>query len=157
MVAVKSIGMIEKNLKNDPTVKAHADIPNGYLCTVAAGKTVAPVAGASGEKQTADLRIVMNTGAGDDCYKDFTVKKDAFANTFMLKQWDGQILVFDESHVTYASSKSYADITVGTKLVAGTDGKFSVATDVTNYGVYFEVTKKVAFNGKGIEAKIVVA
>lgn len=156
MIKVRTIGMIDKNLKNDPTIKAHEDIPNGYLCTISEGKTVAPVAGASGSPQSKNLRIVLNTPLGDDCYTNITIRKDAYANTFMLKEWDGQELVFDESHITYASEKSYKDLTVGTKLIANTDGKFAVSTDVSNYGVYFEIVNKISFNGNGIIAKIVV-
>lgn len=157
MIKLRTIGMIDKNLKNDPTVKAHADILNGYLCTVAGGKTVAPVAGASSAKQSKDLRIVMNAPLGDDSYTDIVIKKDSFANTFILKEWEGQDLVFDESHITYASEKSYKDLTVGTKLVADTNGKFAVSTDVSNYGVYFEIVQKIAFNGNGIIARIAVS
>lgn len=157
MIKVRTIGMVDKNMKNDPTVKAHADIPNGYLCTVTDGKTVAPVAGASGAKQSKDLRIVMNTALGDNHGTDITVKKNDYANTFILKEWDGQDLVFDESHITYASGKSYSDIVKGTKLVADTNGKFAVTTDVSNYNVYFEVIDKVMFNGNGIITRIVVA
>lgn len=159
MIKVGTIGMIDKNAKSFPTVTAHADIANGYVCTVAGGKTVAPVAGASGTPQTADLYIVMNTIVGDNAYIDGqTIAAGDFVNAFLLKQWDKQTLVFDEGHITYASSKSYADIVADTtKLVVGTDGKFAVATDVTHYGMYFEVTKKVQFNGNAVEVRIVVA
>ena len=34
MVKVKTIGMIEKNAKNKPTVKAHQDLKNGALHTI---------------------------------------------------------------------------------------------------------------------------
>jgi len=158
MIKVGTIGMIADNKKNFPTVQAHADILNGYICTVAAGKTVAPVAGISGTPQTADLYIVMNTVNGDDSYTDATIAKDDYANAFLLKQWDGQTLVLDEGHITYGAGEDYSDITAGTtKLTVGTDGKLAINATTTDYGMYFLVTKKVNFCGNGVEVKIVVA
>lgn len=157
MIKLKTVGMIDKNLKNDPTVKTSDEIHNGYLCEVIDGLTIAPIAGTSGAAQTKDIRIVLNSILGDEQYQDTKIAKGAFANTFMLKEWDGQCLVFDESHITYASDKKYADINVGDNLIADTYGKFAVTTDVTNYEIYFKVIKKVEFNGNGIEARIVVA
>jgi hypothetical protein len=40
MIKFRDIGMFA-TAKNDPTIKAHAEIKNGYLCSIAAGKTVA--------------------------------------------------------------------------------------------------------------------
>ena len=43
-----------------------------------------------------------------------------------------------------------AGISVGDKLVFGTDGLLAKSADVTGYKVYFEVTKKTAYMGKGV-------
>ena len=51
---------------------------------------------------------------------------------------------------SYEISTDYAGISVGDKLVFGTDGLLAKSTDVTGYKVYFEVTKKTAYMGKGV-------
>lgn len=50
----------------------------------------------------------------------------------------------------YEISTDYADIAVGDKLVFGTDGLLAKSADVTGYKVYFEVTEKTAYMGKGV-------
>ena len=49
MVKVKTIGMIEKNAKNEPTVKAHADLKNGTIFVISSGVTAYPSEGTSGK------------------------------------------------------------------------------------------------------------
>ena len=51
---------------------------------------------------------------------------------------------------SYEISTDYAGISVGDKLVFGTDGLLAKSADVTGYKVYFEVTKKTAYMGKGV-------
>lgn len=51
---------------------------------------------------------------------------------------------------SYEISTDYASISVGDKLVFGTDGLLAKSADVTGYKVYFEVTKKTAYMGKGV-------
>ena len=60
---------------------------------------------------------------------------------------------FEETLTVKAGEKVRADdagISVGDKLVFGTDGLLAKSADVTGYKVYFEVTKKTAYMGKGV-------
>jgi len=152
MIKVRTIGMIEKNSKNNPTIKAHEDLKNGALHVVENELTAYPF-----DTKSKEICIALNTGAGDSQYTDFNIKKGEFVNSYLLKAWDGQELVLDESHITYSKSQNYSSIIPGsTKLVAGNDGNFKIETDASSYGIYFEVTKKLQFNGNGIVAKIKV-
>lgn len=45
MIKVKTIGMIEKNAKNNPVVKTHQDLKNGALHIVTNGTTEFPTSG----------------------------------------------------------------------------------------------------------------
>ena len=149
MVKVKTIGMIEKNAKNEPTVKAHADLKNGTIFVISSGVTPE-------NHQTKDLYIALNSGSGDERYTDFTIKKDDFVNGFLLRAWENQEIIFDESHIEYGQNQSYSSLDVGTKLVATNSGKFKIESSVTNYGIYFEITEKMQFNGNAVSAKIVM-
>lgn len=156
MIKVKTIGMIEKNAKNNPTVKAHQDLKNGVLHTVSNGITKFPTAGTSETKQSKNICVALNKGSGDKLYTDFTIKKDEFVNSYLLSAWEGQEIVFDESHITYENSEDYSKIKPNeTKLIAGEDGNFKVETDVSNYQIYFEVTEKLQSGGNAVSAKIV--
>lgn len=156
MVKVKTIGMIEKNAKNEPTVKAHADLKNGTIFVISSGVTAYPTAGTSGSHQTKDLYIALNSGSGDERFTDFTIKKDDFVNGFLLRAWENQELIFDESHIEYGQNQSYSSLDIGTKLVATNSGKFKIESSVTNYGIYFEITEKLQFCGNAVSAKIVI-
>ena len=156
MVKVKTIGMIEKNAKNEPTVKAHADLKNGTIFVISSGVTAYPAEGTSGSHQTKDLYIALNSGSGDERFTDFVIKKDDFVNGYLLRAWENQELIFDESHIEYGENQSYASLAVGTKLVATNSGKFKIESNVANYGLYFEITEKLQFCGNGISAKIVI-
>ncbi len=156
MIKVKTIGMIEKNAKNNPTVKAHQDLKNGALHTVSNGVTELPKVGTSDDKQSKNICVALNTGSGDKQHTDFTIKKGEYVNSYLLNAWEGQEIVFDESHITYENSEDYSKIKPNeTKLIAGEDGNFKVETDVSNYQIYFEVTEKLQFNGNAVSAKIV--
>ena len=65
-------------------------------------------------------------------------------------------IIFDESHIEYGENQSYSSLDVGTKLVATNSGKFKMESSVTNYGIYFEITEKLQFNGNAVSAKIVM-
>lgn len=157
MLKLKTIGMIEKNAKNNPVVVANEDMKNGSLYTVSEGRSVLPVDGTSGSPQSADLYVAINTGSGDARYTDFVISEGDYLNSYLLKAWEGQEIVFDESHITYGSNQDYSKIVPGvTKLVAGTDGKFKIASDVANYKMHFEVMEKLQFNGNAVSAKIVL-
>ena len=53
-------------------------------------------------------------------------------------------------HLNVKIGATHAGISVGDKLVFGTDGLLAKSADVTGYKVYFEVTKKTAYMGKGV-------
>ncbi len=166
MVALKTLGMIEKDAKSDPTVKASAEIVNGYLHTVSEdGKTVAPVAGTSSASQTADLKIALNTQVGDKQYEEKTIASGDFVNSFGLKEWAGQDIIVNENNITYAGGVNYASVTAyvagttptaATLFVAGTDGKFAVAnaTVAGYHKVYFKVMDKLQVGGNAVDLKI---
>ena len=150
MIKVKTVGMIEKNSKNNPVVKAHEDMKNGALHIVENGITSYPTSSVK------DISIALNIGSGDEKYTDFTIKKGDFVNSYLLRAWENQEIVFDESHITYAESQDYSQIKANeTKLVAGTDGNFKIETDISNSEIYFIVTEKLQFNGNAVSAKIV--
>ena len=156
MIKVKTIGMIEKNAKNNPVVKAHQDLKNGALHIVTNGITEFPTPGTSEMKQTKNICIALNTGSGDEKYTDLTIKKGDFVNSYLLDAWENQEIILDESHITYEQSQDYLKINPNeTKLVSGTDGNFKIETDVSNYGIYFIVTEKLQFNGNAVSVKIV--
>ncbi len=156
MVKVKTIGMIEKNAKNEPTVKAHADLKNGTIFVISSGVTAYPAEGTSGSHQTKDLYIALNSGSGDERFTDFTIKKDDFVNGYLLRAWENQEIIFDESHIEYGENQSYSSLDVGTKLVATNSGKFKIEPSVANYGIYFEITEKLQFCGNAVSVKIVI-
>lgn len=156
MIKVKTIGMIEKNAKNNPVVKAHQDLKNGALHIVTNGITEFPTPGTSETKQTKNICIALNTGSGDEKYTDLTIKKGDFVNSYLLDAWENQEIILDESHITYEQSQDYSKISPNeTKLVSGTDGNFKIETDISNYGIYFIVTEKLQFNGNAVSVKIV--
>ena len=157
MLKVKTVGMIEKSAKNNPVVKAQEKMKNGALYTVNNGKAVLPVEGTASKKQSQDLFVAINTGIGDKRYTEFEIENGEYLNSYLLKAWEGQELVFDESHITYGENEDYSKLVVNeTKLVAGADGNFKIAADISNYGVYFEVVEKLQFNGNAVSAKIVL-
>lgn len=165
MVKLNTLGMIADNKKSDPTVVAHTEIINGYLHTVSEdGKTVAPVAGTTSSSQSAELRVALNTQAGDTQYEDgVKIASGDFVNSFALKEWAGQNITVNETNITYATGTSYANITAyvnantpATLFVAGTDGNFAIANStVAGYHkVYFKTKNKVQFAGNAVDLQI---
>ncbi len=150
MLKVKTIGMINDNKKSFPIVKAHADIINGYFCTITDEATVAPTADTA---KGADIYVVMNTINGDDSYTDAVVKAGENVNAFLVKQWDKQNLQLNVNHLTTA----YGSVAKDDKLVIDATGKLVKQADVTGYAIYFRVVKKIQFAGNGLEVQIVVA
>lgn len=149
MIKVGTIGMIEKNAKSFPTIKAHADILNGWFGTINDTTTVMPSAETVKSK---DLIVVMNTINNDDMYTDVTLKAGTAVNAFLLREWANQTLEVSKIHLSAdLSTFSEKDI-----LVADIDGKL-VKGDATDYGVSFIVVKKTNFCGGGLIVKIVVA
>lgn len=160
MIRAYSIGMLEHNAKNDPTVIADlADgTINGYIHTIGSdGKADAPVLGTNTTtgKQTAELYVAINDLTGDERYTDTLIAQGDKLNSFSLKAWDQQKVIVDSDSLTTA----YADITAGsTVLYADTYGKLVTNANPTYFAVSFTALEKINFGGKdAIVAKISVS
>lgn len=152
MIKVKTVGMIEKNAKNNPVVKAKQEMKNGCLHIVDKGEAKLPALGTN----TLDLCVALNTGSGDNRYTDFNIAKDDFVNSYLLRAWDGQFLEFDESHITYGENEDYSSIVVNqTLLGAGIDGNFKILSSAPESGMYFKVVQKLQFNGNAVSVEII--
>lgn len=155
MLKFYTVGTIEKSIKNFPNITAKVDIPNGSIVTANLGTKEAALpteATAKGD----DLYVVINSVVGDIHFSEAeVVEAGRYLNLFQLKALEGQQLIFDDSHVTYASG-GYDDIAVDDVFVVGTDGKFTNA-DAEGYAVTFEVTDKISFDGNGFIVKVVIA
>lgn len=162
MVKLSTIGML-KTAKNDPTVIADGATINGYIHTKGTdSKADAPVAGNSTTAQTKDLLIALNEIVGDASYTDAKIADGAYLNSYLLRAWDGQTLVFNESNITYPSGKAYADLVANTTvMVANTDGKLTIADGTTlkvaEHKITFPIVAKTQLNGNAIVVKISVA
>ena len=76
------VEMIEHSAHNDPTVVAHAAVPNGYFFIVSSGASAVPTAGG-------ELWVAINTPLGDDRYlADVTIPAGAKLNAYRLIDWD---------------------------------------------------------------------
>lgn len=139
MIKVNTIGMIQ-NSKNNPTIKAVAATPNYSFIT-----------------NDGDVYLVSNTIVGDDSYKkNVTIPAGDFLNCYLVKAWESQELVIDESHITYGVGESYASITAGTTLLTISEGKLVIAQNAPASGVYFKVTEKTSLTEKAVKAKVIV-
>ena len=93
-----NVEMIEHSAHNDPTVKAHANVPNGYFHIISSGSSAVPTA--SGE-----LWVAINTPLGDDRYlADVTIKQGDRLNSYRVKDWDGKELIVTQANVYDAIS-----------------------------------------------------
>jgi hypothetical protein len=153
MIKYDTIGMVESE-KGFPYIKAHADIPNWSL--VGADFTAgASLALTSATKKADGIFLVDNTDEG--CRED-KIKAGSRLNLKSVKALDQQILVADESHIAYASGKSYDDIAPGTTLMgAAEDGRLEVVSASTGYAVYFKVVGKTSLSGRAVKLQVVAA
>ena len=151
MIKLETIGMY-KNVKNDPTVKAHAEIPNGYVFTIDSNhKTAAPT---STTAKALNLWFAMNTRYDDNRHTDAKIAQGEFVNAYLLKEFDHQNLIIDEDSLTTA----VADLAAGDTLVADTYGKFVKETTLTGYKVYLTLIEKIQMGDKAaIRAQVVLA
>lgn len=147
MIKLETVGMFN-HIKNDPTVKAHAELANGAVFTIADGKTVYPTADTA---KGAELWIAMNTFGGDERYTDAKIPAYDYVNAYLLKEFDHQNLIIDADNLNGTPA-------AGKKLVANTAGQFLVTDTITGYAVYLEVLEVITFGGKtAVRAKVVVA
>lgn len=151
MIKLETIGMY-KNVKNDPTVKAHAEIPNGYVFTIDADhKTAAPTATTA---KALNLWFAMNTRYDDNRFTDAPIAEGEYVNAYLLKEFDHQNLIVDADNLT----GDVTAMTAGKNLVVGTDGKFAVADSVNGYKVYLTVVEQIQMGEKAaVRAQVALA
>lgn len=163
MIKLGTIGMLN-TAKNNPITIADGDTINGYIFTIGSdGKADAPVAGDSTDKQTDDLYVALNVIAGDGAYDAGTKIKSGYPlNGYLIKAWEGQTLDVNEDSITYATGDDYSDIVPKTTvMVAGTDGKLTIADGTTikaeDYSITFKVIEKFQLDGNAVKVEIAVA
>lgn len=146
MVQFGTIEMIEHSAHNDPTVVAHANVPNGYFHIISSGSSAVPTA-------EGELWVAINTLLGDDRYlADATIKQGAKLNSYRVKDWDDKELIVTQANVTDAIS----GLSAGDTLKADATGKLAKAG--INTTVTFSVVEKLNYFGTpAIRVKIVVA
>ena len=146
MVQFGTIEMIEHSAHNDPTVVAHANVPNGYFHIISSGSSAVPTA-------NGELWVAINTLLGDDRYlADATIKQGAKLNSYRVKDWEGKELIVTQANVTDAIS----GLSAGDTLKADATGKLAAAG--INTTVTFSVVEKLNYFGTpAIRVKIVVA
>lgn len=150
MIKFRDLGLFA-TAKNDPTIKAHAEIKNGYLCSIASGKTAALADAATAK--VAELKLAILHHDGEEFAPD-TIAKDAYLTAFDVAAWAGQHLIVTEDHLSLAAgTANFAALTVGDKFVAcsaavdGDAGKFLEVSAVTGYNIYFTLEAKTKLNG----------
>ena len=150
MIKFRELGLFA-TAKNDPTIKAHAEIKNGYLCSIASGKTVA-LANAAAAK-VAELKLALLHHDADE-FAPAKIAKDAYLTAFDVAAWAGQHLIVTEDHLSLdAGTANFAALSVGDKFVAcsaavtGDAGKFLEVSAATGYNIYFTLEAKTKLNG----------
>ena len=151
MIKLETIGM-SKNIKNDPTVKAHAAIDNGYVFTIGSNHaTAAPTADTA---KGLDLWFAHNERFDDNRYTDAKIAQGEYVNAYLLKEFDHQNLIIDEDSLT----TSYASLSVGDTMVVDTYGKFAKETTLTGYKIYVTIVEKFVLGTKNaVRATVVLA
>ena len=146
MVSFSTIEQIEHSAHNDPTVKAHANVPNGYFFIISSGASAVPTA-------AGELWVAINTPLGDDRYlADYVIKAGERLNGYRVKDWDGKELIVTQANLT----DTVASLAVGDTLKADATGKLAKAG--INTTVTFSVVEKLAYLGEaGIRVKIAAA
>lgn len=140
------IESIEHSARNFPTVKATAEVPNGYVCALDSNGVPAAPAAAS----TA-IYVAINDIQGDDKYLDGAkIHAGEMLNLYDLAAWDGREMIVTAPNL----AGTYADIAVGDTLKADANGKLAEAGLATV--VTFKVLDKLVINGvNGVRVKVV--
>ena len=140
------IEQIEHSAHNDPTVVAHAAVPNGYFHIISSGSSAVPT-------QSGELWVAINTPLGDDRYlADVGIKQGDRLNSYRVKDWDGKELIITQANL----ADTVASLAVGNTLKADANGKLAKAG--INTTVTFSVVDKINYFGApAIRVKIAVA
>jgi hypothetical protein len=147
----KTIGYY-KNVQNVGDCNAAVDLKVGMGVVLDRTALTASLP-ASEEEAKACFRIVSNINDKAELHN--------FEETVTVKTGE-KVRVDDLTTVanlemefaSYEIGTDYAEIAEGDKLVFGTDGLLAKSADVTGYKVFFEVTKKTAYMGKGVLAVV---
>lgn len=143
MIKPYTIEMIEKSMRNTPTVKApEGGIPNGYIGGIENGKVSSTATG--------ELYLFSNVGKGDDYGTEFRVNEGECVNAYNLKSWVGKQLQVSPEHIT----TEYDSISKGDKLIVA-NGKLETSENVEGVEVSFVVDEKINFGGKGLLVTVV--
>ena len=139
------IESIEHSARNFPTLKANADVLNGYICTITNGAIAAPAAASTA------LYVAINDLHGDDRdLEGAKIPAGTPLNLYDLAAWDGREMIATEANIATAMDS----IAVGDTLKADANGKLSktgVATIVT-----FKVIDKIMIGGvAGVRVQVV--
>lgn len=154
MIKFHEIGMY-KNAVNIPYCKVSDTIKdgvkNGYAVTYSETTKTASLPTATTAKGS-DLTIVMNVLDKPELKSpdDYVVDAGEYARLFRLDSLANRMLDMNDLALTTA----YASVSVGDKLVAGTDGKWSKSASVDGYSAYLEVIEKTSFCGNGLLVKV---
>ena len=152
MFKFKNIGTFDI-AHNVPYCVTPVTLKNGFAVTYnEATKTVAlPTSSTAKGKLAVVYNIIDKPEIKNP--DDYTIEIGEYPRLITLDSIDGHIVVVNTS----AFADTYTTPTVGDKLVAGTDGKWTKASDVSGYAQYLEVTALVTYNGKAVEAKVINA
>ena len=130
-----NVEMIEHDAHNDPTVKAHAEVPNGYFFIISSGSSAVPTS--SGE-----LWVAINTPLGDDRYiADVKIPEGARLNAYRCSDWIGEELIVTQANV----DPTISTLSAGDVLNAHSNGKLKASG--TNTTVDFVVVEKINYFG----------
>lgn len=150
MLKFREIGTY-KNAVNIGFCTADVALKNGNVVTFnrATKKAALPVTG-----KEAGLAIVMNTIDKPEIHEpnDFVIEVGENPRLFTLESLKGRVIDMDMDQV----EGTYASINVGDKLVANSDGKLEVTSEVTGYAEYFEVIEKTSYNTEGLAVMVVI-
>ena len=131
MVKCKTIGMLDI-AKNNPAITKDVAVDNYSFLT-----------------HDGEVYVAMNERVGDN--EIATIAAGDYINGFLVKAWEGQYIIADESHIAYEEGETYADIVVGTTLFTISNGKLAVAESAPADGVYFKCVKKCNLTEKAVE------
>lgn len=149
----KTIGYY-KNVQNVGDVNAAVDLKVGMGVVLNRAARTANLP-ASEEEAKACFRIVSNINDKPEM-RNFEETLTVKAGEKVRADDLTTVANLEMEFASYEISTDYAGISVGDKLVFGTDGLLAKSTDVTGYKVYFEVTKKTAYMGKGVLVVVLV-
>ena len=140
-----TVEMIEHSAHNDPTVVAHAAVPNGYFHIISSGSSAVPTA-------AGELWVAINTPLGDNRYlADVTIPAGAKLNSYRVKDWDGKELIVTQANVY----DTISTLSVGDTLNADATGTLNASG--LNETIDFKVVEKINYFGApAIRVKITV-